>query len=172
MSAGERETEVAHHRARAMFVARTCFRPRCRGHQHLERCDFACRGAARVVQQRELGTLSLLSCGGLVDVVEEEVRIASMAASADHAASADTASTAASADASTDAGNPKPLRSASRKRAVQLPPAPVDPRGPIVLLTIHGFGNRIRSLAAAWSLAAEVNRSLHVLWDADSSCGA
>ena len=37
---------------------------------------------------------------------------------------------------------------------------------------MHGFGNRIRSVAAAWSLAAELQRRLHILWEADESCGA
>ena len=44
--------------------------------------------------------------------------------------------------------------------------------GDLVLLTLHGFGNRIRSLAAAWSLAAEMRRRLHLEWRCDDTCGA
>ena len=62
---------------------------------------------------------------------------------------------------------------ACKKRSdLDCPRAPTDATGDLVLLTIHGFGNRIRSLAAAWWLAAEQRRRLHMRWPADDSCGA
>ena len=41
-----------------------------------------------------------------------------------------------------------------------------------MLSTLHGFGNRIRSVAGAWCLAAELRRRLHIVWRADEACGA
>ena len=57
---------------------------------------------------------------------------------------------------------------------LELPPAASGDGicGDLVLLTLHGFGNRIRSLAAAWSLAAEMRRRLHLEWRCDDTCGA
>ena len=59
-----------------------------------------------------------------------------------------------------------------RKANVELPSASSAPVGELVLLTRHGFGNRIRSVASAWWLAAEVDRSLHAVWLSNESCGA
>ena len=59
-----------------------------------------------------------------------------------------------------------------RRRPATIPRAPVEPVGTLMLATMHGFGNRIRSMASAWWLAAEVRRELHVVWHADASCGA
>ena len=44
-----------------------------------------------------------------------------------------------------------------RRKQLQLPSAPEAPVGDLVLLTRHGFANRIRSVASAWWLAAEVS---------------
>ena len=53
-----------------------------------------------------------------------------------------------------------------------LPAPPTEPVGELVLLTRHGFTNRLRSVAAAYWLAAEVGRCLHVAWQSDASCEA
>ena len=59
-----------------------------------------------------------------------------------------------------------------RRRVQALAQSAEEPIGDLVLSTMHGFGNRIRSIAAAWALAAELNRRLHIVWHADDSCGA
>ena len=59
-----------------------------------------------------------------------------------------------------------------RKAPLELPSAPVAPVGDLVLLTRHGFGNRIRSVASAWWLASEVGRRLQLVWHTNESCGA
>ena len=59
-----------------------------------------------------------------------------------------------------------------RKATALLAPSASEPSGELVLSTMHGFGNRIRSIAGAWSLASELNRRLHVVWHVDESCGA
>ena len=52
-------------------------------------------------------------------------------------------------------------------------PPPADGGGEaLVVHTRHGFGNRIRSIASAVWLAAEVGRRLHVRWEISESCGA
>ena len=67
---------------------------------------------------------------------------------------------------------PPPRVRTKRRHAPALPPEPADCNGDLVLLTLHGFGNRIRSLAGAWCLACELKRRLHVAWAADEACGA
>ena len=59
-----------------------------------------------------------------------------------------------------------------RKVPAELPCASLAPVGDIVLLTRHGFGNRIRSVASAWLLASEVDRRLQLVWQTNESCGA
>ena len=59
-----------------------------------------------------------------------------------------------------------------RRKQLQLPSAPEAPVGDLVLLTRHGFANRIRSVASAWWLAAEVGRRLQLVWHTNESCGA
>ena len=59
-----------------------------------------------------------------------------------------------------------------KKKQVDCPAAPIEPEGQLVILTRDGFGNRIRTVAAAWALAAEVGRQLHISWEVDDSCGA
>jgi len=59
-----------------------------------------------------------------------------------------------------------------RKAPLELPSAPSAPVGDLVLLTRHGFGNRIRSVASAWWLASEVSRRLQLVWQINESCGA
>ena len=59
-----------------------------------------------------------------------------------------------------------------RKVPAELPCASLAPVGDIVLLTRHGFGNRIRSVASAWWLASEVDRRLQLVWQTNESCGA
>ena len=59
-----------------------------------------------------------------------------------------------------------------RRKQLQLPSAPEAPVGDLVLLTRHGFANRIRSVASAWWLAAEVGRQLQLVWHTNESCGA
>ena len=63
-------------------------------------------------------------------------------------------------------------RAMGRRKQLQLPSAPEAPVGDLVLLTRHGFANRIRSVASAWWLAAEVGRQLQLVWHTNESCGA